>query len=64
MKEFWTRLILEITFITGSIMALYCLYILWARRSYKSTNKPVGGPANREDIRAILNEKIVSDEEE
>jgi len=40
MTEFWTKLILEATFIIGSIITLYCLFILWARRSYKNTRKP------------------------
>jgi len=40
MEEFWIRIIVEATFIFGSILTLYCLYILWARRSYKNTRKP------------------------
>jgi len=40
MKEFWTKLILETTFIMGSILTLYCLFILWAKRSYRKTKKP------------------------
>jgi len=40
MEEFWTKIIVEATFIVGSIMTLYCLYILWAKHSYKNTKKP------------------------
>ncbi len=40
MSDFWTRIVLEIVFITGSIITLYCLYILWAKRSYRNSKKP------------------------
>jgi len=40
MKDFWTQIILESLFIVGSILTLYCLYLLWARRSYKNAKKP------------------------
>jgi hypothetical protein len=40
MKDFWVRMILEMVFISGSIITLYCLYILWAKRSYKKSKKP------------------------
>tara|TARA_Y100001970_G_C14213313_1_gene848189 strand:+ start:2262 stop:2390 length:129 start_codon:yes stop_codon:yes gene_type:complete len=40
MEEFWTKIIVEATFIFGSILTLYCLYILWAKQSYKNTKKP------------------------
>jgi len=40
MKEFWTKLVLETIFIIGSIMTLYCLYILWAKKSFKKAREP------------------------
>jgi hypothetical protein len=39
MTDFWTRMILEFTFIVGSIVFLYSLFLLWGRRSYKNANK-------------------------
>jgi hypothetical protein len=39
MNELIKRIILESVFIFGSIIFLYCLYILWAKRSYKNANK-------------------------
>jgi len=40
MNQIWTRVIVEFSFIVGSILTLYCLYMLWARRSYKKAKKP------------------------
>jgi len=40
MEGFFTRVFLEILFIIGSIMTLYCSYLLWARISYKKAQKP------------------------
>jgi len=40
MKEFLTRVLLEVLFIIGSILALYCSYLLWAKRSYRKAQKP------------------------
>jgi len=39
MNDFFIRIILETTFIVGSILTLYCLYLLWARRSYRNAKK-------------------------
>jgi|TARA_Y100000817_G_C16553032_1_gene409643 hypothetical protein len=39
-EELWTRIILESFFILGSIITLYCLFILWARVSYRNSKKP------------------------
>jgi len=40
MNDFWTRIVLEVVFISGSIISLYCLYILWAKKSYRNSKKP------------------------
>ncbi|MFL2982828.1 MAG: hypothetical protein ACJZ12_00370 [Candidatus Neomarinimicrobiota bacterium] len=39
MNQFWTRVIIEVSFIVGSILTLYCLYMLWARRSYEKARR-------------------------
>jgi len=39
MNELIKRIIIEAIFIFGSIIFLYCSYILWAKRSYRNANK-------------------------
>jgi len=40
MEEFFTRIFFELLFIIGSILTLYCSYLLWARISYRNSKKP------------------------
>jgi hypothetical protein len=39
MENFWTWLVLNGLFIFGSILFLYSLFLLWAKRSYEKGKK-------------------------
>jgi len=40
MSNINTKIILNLIFIVGSIVFLYSLWLLWAKRSYRNSKKP------------------------